>query len=134
MECIEWNESLSVGNVLMDAHHRIFFEAIREFNAFPGKNDREAIRQRIEFLLEYAAMHLGAEERLMREANFPGFEEHKVTHDAFVRNLQSIKVSFDENPNSVSGDGIMEIMQEWLLHHIAGSDKKYMPYMKNLQS
>lgn len=133
MELVEWNDSFSVGNVLMDAHHRIFFETIKEFSEFPNKNDHEAIRKRIEFLIEYAAMHLGAEERLMRQANYPDIDEHKATHEAFVQELLSVKESFDKDRNSVTADTIMKIMQDWLAHHIAGSDKRYMPYVQNMQ-
>ncbi|MFZ2300706.1 MAG: bacteriohemerythrin [Gallionella sp.] len=133
MELVEWNESFSVGNVLMDAHHRIFFEMIKEFSKHAGKNDRDAIKQRIEFLLEYAAMHLGAEEKLMRQANYPELDEHKAIHDAFVRKLLSTKESFDKDPTSVTADGILRIMQDWLVNHIVGSDKRYMPYVQKLQ-
>jgi len=63
MELVEWNDSFSVGNILMDMHHRIFFETIKEFSKFADKNNHDAIKRRIEFLIEYAAMHLGAEEK-----------------------------------------------------------------------
>ena len=133
MELVEWNDSFSVGNALMDAHHRVFFETIKEFSKHPDKNDRDAIGQRIEFLLEYAAMHLGAEEKLMRRANYPELDEHRATHDAFVRQLLSVKESFDKDPNAVTADNILKIMQDWLVNHITGSDKRYMPYVQKLQ-
>lgn len=133
MELVEWSDSFSVGNVLMDAHHRIFFETIKEFSQLPDKNDRDTTWRRIEFLLEYAAMHLGAEERLMRQANYPELDEHKAAHDAFVRELLSIKESFDKDPDAVTADHIMKIMQDWLVNHIACSDKRYMPYVQKLQ-
>jgi len=134
MELVEWNDSFSVGNVLMDAHHRIFFETIKEFSEFQDKNNHDAIKKRIEFLIEYAAMHLGAEEKLMRQANYPELDAHKAVHDAFVRELQSVKASFDKDPNSVTAEKIMGIMQDWLVNHIAGSDKRYMPYVQKLQA
>ena len=133
MELVEWNDTFSVGNVLMDAHHRIFFGMIKEFSELADKNDREAIKKRIEFLLEYAAMHLGAEERLMREADYPELDEHKAVHDAFVRELLSVKELFDQDPGSVTADRILKIMQDWLVNHIVGSDKRYMPYVQKLQ-
>lgn len=133
MELVEWNDSFSVGNVLMDAHHRIFFQMIKEFSELPDKNNREAIKKRIEFLLEYAAMHLGAEERLMLKANYPELDGHKAVHDAFVQELISVKNSFDNDPTSVSADKILQIMQDWLVTHIMGSDKRYMPYVQKFQ-
>lgn len=133
MELVEWNDSFSVGNTLMDAHHRVFFETIKEFSKLPDRNDHAATGKRIEFLLEYAAMHLGAEERLMRQANYPELDEHKAVHDAFVRELLSVKESFDKDPTTVTADHILEIMQGWLVSHINGSDKRYMPYVQKLQ-
>ena len=129
-----WTDQEAIAyNVLMDAHHRIFFEMIKEFSKHTGKNDQEAIKRRIEFLLEYAAMHLGAEEKLMRQANYPELDEHKAVHDAFVRKLLSTKESFDKDPTSVTAEGILEVMQDWLVNHIVGSDKRYMPYVQKLQ-
>ncbi len=106
---------------------------IGEFSGLADKSHHDAIKKRIEFLLEYAAMHLGAEEKLMREAHYPELDEHKATHDAFVRELLSIKASFDENPDSVTAEKILKIMQDWLVNHIVGSDKRYMPYVQKLQ-
>ena len=62
MEFVEWSEAYSVGDVLMDAHHRIFFQMVREFSKAPEQGSRDAMKQRIAFLAEYAAMHLAAEE------------------------------------------------------------------------
>lgn len=133
MELVEWKDSFSVGDVLMDAHHRIFFETIKEFSELPDKNDHDATKKRIEFLLEYAAMHLGAEEKLMRQASYPELDEHKAVHDAFVRELLSIKESFDKDPTVITADHILKIMQDWLVNHITVSDKRYMPYVQKLQ-
>ena len=132
MELVEWDESFSVGNALLDAHHRIFIEMIKEFRE-REKNDRDAIKERIEFLIEYTAMHLGAEEKLMFQANYPGFGDHKAVHDAFTKQLLSIKKTFDADPTSVTAEEILKIMQDWLINHIADSDKRYMPYIRKLQ-
>jgi hemerythrin-like metal-binding protein len=106
---------------------------IKEFSKHADKNDQDAIKQRIEFLLEYAAMHLGAEEKLMLKANYPGLDGHKAVHDAFVQELLSVKESFDRDPTSITADEILQIMQDWLVNHIVGSDKRYMPYVLKLQ-
>lgn len=133
MKLMEWNDSFSVGDILMDTHHRVFFEMIKEFSEYPDKNNRDAIKEQIDFLIEYAAMHLGAEEELMLKANYPDFDEHKKVHDAFAQELLSLSSSFTEDPNSITADAILEIMQHWLVSHIMGSDKRYMPYVQKLQ-
>lgn len=133
MELIEWNDSFSVGNVLMDAHHLVFFGMIKEFSKLADKNDQSAIKMRIDFLLEYTAMHLRAEERLMREAGYPGLDEHKAVHDLFVREVLSVKDAFDRDPDLVSAESVLGLMQDWLVNHIVGSDQRYKPYVQKLQ-
>lgn len=133
MELIEWNDSFSVGNVLMDAHHLVFFGMIKEFSKLADKNDQSAIKMRIDFLLEYTAMHLRAEERLMREAGYPGLDEHKAVHDLFVREVLSVKDAFDRDPALVSAESVLGLMQDWLVNHIVGSDQRYKPYVQKLQ-
>lgn len=75
---IEWNDSFSVGNELMDAHHQIFFRMTNEFNKLIGKNDLDAIKEYISFLIEYITMHLSAEEELMLQANYPDFNNRRI--------------------------------------------------------
>jgi hemerythrin len=133
MELLEWNDSYSVGHVLMDAHHRVFFEMIKEFQKLKDKNDRDAIRQRIEFMIEYAAMHFGAEESLMLEANFPDLKTHLAIHEVFTQQALSIKESFEKSPASISGDEVLKLMLDWLINHIMGNDKQYLPYVRKLQ-
>ena len=134
MELLEWNSSYSVGNALMDAHHRVFIEMLKEFQKFKGKNDRVAIQQRINFLVEYVAMHFAAEERLMLKANFPDFKAHKAIHEEFAHKALSIKESYEKSPTSVSEDEVLKIMQDWVASHIMDSDKQYLPYVQKLQN
>lgn len=134
MEFIEWNESYSVGNGLMDAHHRVFFEMIKEFRELANKDDLDVIKERIDFLVEYAAMHMVAEERLMQLSNYHELDAHKAEHAAFTQEMLSISESFNKDPSSVSADKIMAIMENWLVNHIMGTDKRYVPYIQKLHS
>ena len=78
MEIVEWSDAYSVGNVLMDAHHRVFFQMVKEFSEAPDQDMRATMQQQIAFLAEYVIMHLAAEESLMREAGYPDIDKHKV--------------------------------------------------------
>lgn len=131
MEPVEWNDSFSVGNALMDAHHRIFFRIIRRVGEIADKNDQDAIKECISFLTEYTTMHLNAEEKLMLEANYPEFDKHKEIHDAFIQQLLYIEEAFNKDPTSVAAYSILKILQDWLANHIMLSDKRYMPYVLN---
>ena len=129
MQLVEWNDSYSVGNALMDAHHRVFFDVVREFSALPDTDDGDAMMKRIVFLAEYAAMHLGAEEKLMRQAGYPDFDQHKAMHDAFTRQVEAAKESFFRDASSVTPEQILEMMQRWFVDHVLGEDKRYTPFL-----
>ena len=133
MELVEWSDSFSVGNALMDAHHRIFFKMTEKFSEIASKNDHNAIKECVSFLTEYITMHLSAEEKLMLQANYPEFDKHKEIHDAFIQQLLYIDEAFNKDPTSITAYSILKIMQDWLTNHIMYSDKRYMPYLQELQ-
>jgi hemerythrin len=132
METIEWRESFSVGNVLMDAHHQVFLQMVKEFRETAGEADTNTAREQIEFLIEYTAMHLGAEEELMQRAGYPDLAGHKAMHEEFVRKVRTMAAALDTRPDSLSSDEILQLVQDWLVTHILGDDKRYAPYVKNL--
>ena len=132
MELVEWNDSFSVGNALMDAHHQVFFQMIKEFREVPNKGDRDVMKKYVDFLVEYTAMHLGSEEALMHQAGYPELDRHKAVHDAFTRKVLSVAESFDHEQASISADDILKIIEDWLVGHILDEDKRYMPYVEKL--
>lgn len=60
MELVEWQESFSGGHILMDTHHRIFFEMVKEFSGQTDKSGFDELKKRIDFLVEYTSMHHSA--------------------------------------------------------------------------
>jgi hemerythrin-like metal-binding protein len=134
MEFIEWNDSFGVGNMLMDTHHRIFFDMVKEFADMADTSDFDAIKRRIDFLAEYTIMHLCAEEGLMEKAGYPDLESHRTLHEAFALKVLTMRDSYTRNPDSVPADKILSVMQDWFMHHILDSDKHYAPFVEKLQN
>lgn len=130
MEFVEWSDAYSVGDVLMDAHHRIFFQMVREFSKAPETDIHQAMKQRIAFLAEYVGMHLAAEEALMREAGYPELDSHKAQHDAFSQKVHAARDAFLKDQEAVAADEILQTMQDWFLNHIKSEDQKYAPYLR----
>ncbi|MBK9019022.1 MAG: hemerythrin family protein [Sulfuritalea sp.] len=131
MEIVEWSDAYSVGNVLMDAHHRVFFQMVKEFSEAPDQDMRATMQQQIAFLAEYVIMHLAAEESLMREAGYPDIDKHKALHDAFAHKVHAARDAFPTDQGSVSAEVILQTMQDWFLNHIRDEDRKYAPYLRH---
>lgn len=130
MKVIEWKDEFSVGDPLMDAHHRQFLNMVHELDQVisSGKQDvdKEAV---LAFLMEYLDMHLRAEERLMAKIGFPEAEAHETTHHDFENKIREIDSTFRKDNASLKMEELFELAQEWLITHILKEDKKYAPYI-----
>ena len=129
MELFEWNESYSVGDALMDAHHQVFFRMVRDFSRPPENGDPDTMMKRIAFLAEYTSMHLGAEEKLMQQCGYPELEQHRAIHAAFSRKVHAVKEDYIRNSDNMAPEPVLKMMQDWFIDHIIGEDKKYLPYV-----
>jgi hemerythrin-like metal-binding protein len=130
MEFVEWNDSYSVDNALMDAHHQVFFRIVRMFGESIHKDDEDAMKKCIAFLVEYVSMHLNAEEALMRESAFPELDQHKILHETFARKIQLARDVFLNDPSALAAEELLQTIQNWFVNHVFGEDRKYMPYLK----
>lgn len=133
MEFVEWNDSYSVGDALMDAHHQVFFRMVKQFGESPQRDSHDAMKKRIAFLAEYTSMHLDAEERLLQLANFPGLERHRALHGAFALKVHAAKEAYIKDPESITAEDILATMQQWFVDHILGEDRQYMPHLPRRQ-
>lgn len=129
MEFVEWSDSYSVGNALMDAHHQVFFRMIREFSEPIDDDDPDGMMKRVAFLAEYTMMHLDAEEDLMEQAGYPALERHAAVHAAFRQQVESVKDAFFRDQASVAPEHILNMMQGWFVDHILNEDKHYAPHL-----
>lgn len=114
----------------MDTHHRVFFDIVREFGDWSDMKP-DAIHERISFLVDYCVMHLGAEERLMEQAGYPFLDEHKAIHSEFSQKVLAIRDSYNKYPSCFSANDVFELMQNWFVNHIMGTDMGYKPYVQN---
>ena len=67
----------------------------------------------------------------MQKINFPFFEEHKKQHEAFIAQVTSEVQNFEKEalPDHA---GFVKYLMNWILNHIANSDKKITPYLAAL--
>lgn len=130
MKVIEWKDEYSVGDPLMDAHHRQFLNIVHELDqaTSSGKQGVEPPAV-LAFLVEYLDMHLRAEERLMERIGFPGLNAHEARHHEFENQILEIERAFNEDSTSLKLDDLFEVAQEWLITHILNEDKKFSPYI-----
>jgi len=130
---VTWNESYSVGLELIDNQHK---ELVKMVNSLFAGCKQGVVSADIAYLrtiskaLEYARIHFSDEEKYMSLVKYPKLEEHKKEHEEFVVEIKASMKLFEEGKTEPID--MANFLKNWLLNHIAISDKQYAPYFKNL--
>ncbi|GBU28721.1 hypothetical protein R84B8_02281 [Treponema sp. R8-4-B8] len=130
---VSWDDSYSVGFEHIDNQHK---ELVKMVNELYMACKMGALKEDIVYLrtvskaLEYARVHFSDEEEYMGMVSYPELAEHKKQHEAFVVEIKkSVKLFEDGEAAPIE---LANFLKNWLLNHIAISDKKYAPYLKQL--
>jgi hemerythrin len=130
---IVWKDDYSVQFKLIDEQHRGLVNMTNDLlkGCKTGGSAKDAaFMETVRKAVEYAQIHFYTEEKYMKLAAFPELEQHKKEHAAFVSTVQETVATF-ERGNADPLD-LAVFLKEWLLSHIAVSDKKYAPYLASL--
>ena len=126
MSKIEWDDSLSVGVVLIDDQHKMLIQKLKDLSdAFRMGHEEDKIITTLEFMIDYTDFHFTAEEEHMAAHDYPGLEEQKKQHQEFKAILNHIVEDFkEEGPTKALATSINVFLLNWLINHIKGSDRK----------
>ena len=119
----EFDNSLVTGNEMIDGQHK---ELIGKINKLvdcceQGGGKLEAIKM-LDYLSDYTEFHFGAEEKLQEEISYPGIEEHKKQHAAFVKAVAELHEMLEV-------EAVNKNVIDWLYKHIKGFDCSIAAYM-----
>jgi hemerythrin len=128
---VEWSDEFSVKNRLIDAQHKELLRFTNELYAAckaGGFSERISFIRTVQNAVNYANEHFSTEEKIMLQTNYPEYTQHKAEHDMFVAEvLRQVKQL--DNMKEIKGESFVIFLKDWILNHIAISDKKYIPYV-----
>ena len=120
---IEWTPDLATGHERIDGQHRELFRRLDGLLDAMRLGDRAEIGRLFDFLGSYVAEHFGEEERIMREAGYPGMNVHKAAHDRFVREYGELRRLYETSGAARAVAIKTEAwIVDWLSSHIARTD------------
>lgn len=126
---VRWVELYSVGIQQIDEQHKKLIDLLNELwrSMMDGKGP-DHIGQTLDGLIAYTLTHFEAEEALMREHQYPGYEAHRQQHERLTAQVRTMQTDFKEG-HSTTPRELMLFLQGWIVRHIVASDKKYAPYL-----
>ena len=133
-ELVTWSDDFLVHNELIDEQHKSLVKLTNEFYANCQQNRFLAnisLFETIKGTLHYIKTHFTTEEDVMLKANYPDLPTHKKEHEDFVLHVQE-SIKNLENQLEPDTEGFIKMLMDWVLQHIAESDKKYIPYIKGI--
>ena len=118
---VTWASGYDVGIAMMDRQHRHLAEDLNEIaNSLSRGDDQPTISGKLNVALAHTRHHFECEERLMAEHGFADAAAHCEGHAHLLEDLQSFSAGCDTRSLSLTA----RFLQEWLLRHIDGADRR----------
>jgi len=128
-KALEWDASFATGVSTFDQQHRKLFDMVNELaDAMQQKKSKEAIGRVLNGLAEYTVNHFADEERSFAQSRYPEEKEHKAMHKKLVDQVVELIGKFNAGETLLTQD-VINFLQDWLINHIKGTDKKYGPHL-----
>jgi len=128
---IKWSEDLSVGIDMVDEDHKKLLSLINQLQtAAHYQTDNTLIESTLNDLVDYTKYHFSREEQLMEQNNYPDLAGHKEQHEAMVKQVTEFINEYRVD-NTRTIDNVISYLKTWLINHIKGTDREYIPYIKD---
>ncbi|MDR1301418.1 MAG: bacteriohemerythrin [Treponema sp.] len=130
---VEWDDRYLVGISFIDEQHKELINLTNMLYAGCLEGNATAyFMQTIHGTVDYVKYHFSAEEKLLESVNYPDIVNHKREHEGFVKNIFEQVKSFEAGKKFVPNE-FVRYLKDWILTHIALTDKKYAQYILNLK-
>lgn len=129
---IEWHDGMSVGIPEIDEDHKRFASLINELNrSILDRRGLDEIKDRLQSVMDDAALHFAHEERLFRLWRYPDAEAHADQHARALAAFQEIMKRFVvyglESEWIQAGLEVKDL----LITHLMNEDMKYAQFVRD---
>ena len=125
-----WKEQYKIGNEEIDSQHEELFRKIENLVSIARSGDfdnkKKECYKLIDFLVEYTGMHFEAEERIQREMQYVGYEQHVWVHREFTKTVLDYKEKLEQDFSLRTLKSFLGTLLTWLAVHVCGCDRKIM--------
>lgn len=136
MDKVEWQDAYCIGVEEIDMQHRKLLSVVNEFYDVATGHPADylvKVGRCLKKLADYTHYHFNSEEVLMERYQFPNIGQHKGEHTSFISQL-SATVPKIASGNQEAGQQLYEFLLDWVVNHIAHSDKIWAEYVIAIQN
>ena len=132
---INWTDDLKLGIPEIDRQHKIFYQFINHLLdecLASGSIGMIKVKEHISMIQSFAAKHFNAEVMLMRDYDYPLYEEHKEKHQEILAELKKIKAKIENE--DVGQDALIYFtyyLLEWFTTQTLIHDRKLADFLRN---
>jgi hemerythrin len=128
-----WKKSYEVNIPEIDAQHRRLVEVINKLSdAMMLKQGYKIMPHILEELSAYVQLHFAAEEKIMREMNYPELEDHCQMHNELAQRVLDFRTAYT-NDQSLDTKALLDFLCQWLKDHISVNDKAIGRFLRRLE-
>ncbi len=126
-----WNEALEGGDEELDDAHRLLYEVNSAAEAAVARSDLRTTRWKLDELFDVTGAHFAAEERWMRESEYPAMAGHLADHAAYLAELHKLRKELGQNGLSpLFRLWFTSRFTGWLRSHIKGMDQAFHRHLR----
>jgi hemerythrin len=132
---IEWTNRYRIGIPLIDGQHKKLIDMTNELYTGCLEGDEAAnarFLKTIHDAVDYVRFHFTTEEKILERINYPGIAAHKKEHENFIKEILVQVQAFQEGKKFVP-NLFVRYLRDWVLTHIAVSDKLYAVYLAEMK-
>jgi len=131
-ETVKWSEDFACGIKIVDDQHKGLLDLINDlFNHASGDEEaeQEYFKQIVEKAVDYVRVHFATEEKIMKQTQFVGYEEHKKAHESFILEVLDNARAFQKEKR-INLEEFTRFLKGWVLTHVAIMDKQYFSHFR----
>lgn len=124
MSLIEWSDDYSVGIPSVDHEHQELIQSINALiEAMRSNSEPDDVIRALAEIYSQISAHFALEEKVMRDAGYAAYDEHKLDHEILLDELLELTDSIDDDCDYVENE-LSPSLDRWFSDHFRTHDAK----------
>lgn len=124
MSLIKWREEFCINITAIDIQHKTLVDIINRYHtSLSLKKDKEVMGGILEELIDYTHYHFRDEEKIMRDMEYSGFDDHRRKHNDLEAGALEYYRKFKDD-EIIDPNEFMNFLKDWLVNHMLTEDRK----------